>query len=83
MVEGHQGSLVCGPCLTIAYAELVLHHAGTRPPPGVACRLCLEEREGLHWQSPMHDDAFACLRCVKQSAGVLTKDPDAGWRKPG
>ena len=24
MVEGHQGSLICGPCLTLAYKALVL-----------------------------------------------------------
>lgn len=81
MVEGHRGSLICGPCLSVAFVEAA--GGGVRSaPPGAACTLCLEPREGPMWTSPTRE-AFACLRCVKQSAGVLAKDPDAGWRRPG
>ena len=81
MVEGHRGSLICGPCLGVAYVEVV--QGGARSAPGgAACTLCLEARDGAMWASGARE-AFACLRCVKQSAGVLTKDPESGWRKPG
>jgi hypothetical protein len=81
MVEGHQGSLICGNCLTIAYTEVVLSDAG-RAPEGSTCTMCLEEREDSAWQSPTHDEAIACRRCLKQGAGRLHKDPDWEWTKP-
>jgi len=59
MVEGHQGSCICGDCLAAAYRAIVL-----QPPPAVSA------------------PARACRRCVRQSAAVLAKDPDLGWRKP-
>jgi hypothetical protein len=81
MVEGHRGSLICGRCLTVAYTEAVTH--GLRSATsGAACTLCLEPRDGPAWASPGRPEAVACLRCIKQSAGVLTKDPEANWRRP-
>lgn len=82
MVEGHQGSLICDRCLTIAYTELVLAESGTAPA-GATCTMCLEERAEIAWQSPMYVEAVACRRCVKQAAGRLHKDPDWDWTKPG
>lgn len=81
MVEGHRGSCICGRCLTVAYTETALHGQRTAAP-GAACTLCLEVRDGPAWASPTSAEAVACLRCVKQSAGVLVKDADSGWRKP-
>jgi len=82
MVEGHQGSLICVKCLTLAYRELVLEAAGEAPGEGETCALCLEHREDPAWRSPVREEAHACRRCVKQSAGILHKDPDTEWTKP-
>lgn len=82
MVEGHQGSCICGDCLAEAYRAIVLH-----PPPAAQaparCTLCLEDRDEPTWAAtPAAGAARACRRCVRQSAAVLAKDPDFGWRKP-
>ncbi|MFM1936277.1 MAG: hypothetical protein RI990_1236 [Planctomycetota bacterium] len=85
MVEGHQGSCICGECLAAAYRALVLADDSTGPAPqAVECTLCLERREGPTWTAAPAGGAAAsaCRRCVKQSAAVLQKDPDLGWRKP-
>ena len=90
MVEGHQGSCICGRCLTVAYASVVAHDTSAAPQD-FACALCLEkaaDRKALKrenepgWQSPLHPEAAICRRCIKQSAGVLTKDKESGWVKP-
>lgn len=81
MIEGHQGSLVCAACLSAAYRALALESAGTAPG-GWVCTMCLEERTQRGWRSPERPEAVICLRCVKQSATQLEKDPDAGWRRP-
>jgi len=81
MVEGHRGACICGPCLSIAYTELVT--LGTNAAPAAyECRLCLERKSEPAWGSPLFDGAYACRQCVKRSAGVLHKDPDIPWRKP-
>jgi hypothetical protein len=83
MVEGHRGSIICGRCLSVAYAELVHLKSGRPCQPGEACVLCLEDgRDDPHWESPTRDGVLACRRCVKQSAGVLHKDKDIAWTKP-
>ncbi len=82
MVEGHQGSLICARCLTVAYTTLVVSEDAPLPKGGATCTLCLEERTQPEWRSPLHDEAVVCLRCVKQSATTLEKDPDFGWKKP-
>ncbi len=83
MVEGHRGSLICGQCLLIGYTEVVHLKSGNPVETDEVCILCLEsDRPGLHWRSPMRDEAIACMRCIKQSAGVLHKDPDFAWTKP-
>jgi|TARA_R110000782_G_scaffold19140_10_gene52336 hypothetical protein len=83
MVEGHRGAIICGRCLSVAYAELV-HLRSDRPcQPGEKCVLCLEEnRPDAHWESPGTEGVLACKRCIKQAAGVLHKDKDIAWTKP-
>lgn len=91
-VEGHRGSCICGNCLAIAYTAIVLNDGGEPMPAtasapggeGAACALCLQPKaEEAHWPSPVFEDKFVCARCVRQSAGVLHKDPEIAWRKPG
>jgi hypothetical protein len=86
MIEGHRGACVCGNCLSIAYAELVLHKLSDEPNEGEACCLCREEgRPEPHWRTPLFEGEqtkIACRRCVKQAAGALHKDKDTDWSKP-
>jgi hypothetical protein len=82
MVEGHQGSCICGPCLTTAYRATVLDEAPATPGSGARCALCLEDRADPMWDSPVEPGTRACRRCVRQSAAVLQKDPDSRWRRP-
>ncbi|OAB63833.1 hypothetical protein AY599_18480 [Leptolyngbya valderiana BDU 20041] len=86
MVEGHQGSLICGDALRIAYTEVVLLGNDSKPP-GATCTMCLEERDDPGWQSPVavrdgEGSAIICRRCIRQSSTRLAKDPDWGWNKP-
>ena len=81
MVEGHQGSLVCASCLTVAYTELVVN--GEASTIKHKCTMCLEERDQPEWRSPMFEDSLICLRCIKQAATTLEKDPECGWKRPG
>lgn len=91
MVEGHKGSLVCGSCLRVAYAEALLSKQGVmgqRGPvypsagEGPWCAMCLERRSELYWASPIHEEALICSRCIRQSATTLSRDADSGWSKP-
>jgi hypothetical protein len=82
MVEGHQGSLICGSCLTLAYACVINLNQGQTPGPGVRCVMCLEERPEPFWTSPLHPEARVCARCIRQAAGALSRDPDSGWSRP-
>lgn len=81
MIEGHQGSLICLKCLSLAYAQVVLHGAGDEHRAR-RCTMCLEDRAQPQWESPVHPDRRICLRCIKQSATALEKDPDTGWKRP-
>ena len=90
MLEGHQGSCVCGNCLTVAYADVVLGDASTAPAE-FTCPMCLEshaDREALDraneggWQSPAGDNATICRRCVDLGAKALHRDKGIDWRKP-
>lgn len=79
-VEGHQGSIVCGSCLTTAYQTLVLR--GNEQETTEKCRMCLEHREDPVWLGKIEPLAPMCKRCTKQSAGVLTKSKHWDWSKP-
>jgi len=79
-VEGHQGSIVCGACLSLAYTSLVVE--GEEQESTEKCRMCLEDREDPVWLEGIDPIAPICKRCVKQSAGVLTKSKHWDWSKP-
>ena len=80
MVEGHQGHLICGNCMTLAYRAISSDPAEGPLP---ACAMCLEERTGEpHWRSPVDESKVVCKRCVKQAAGALSKDAESGWKRP-
>jgi hypothetical protein len=90
MLEGHQGSCICGKCMTIAYTEVMLHQQNPAPPE-FKCTMCLEttkdrEVEGRPnepgWQSPAYPEAVICRRCIKLASGALHKDKTFDWKKP-
>lgn len=81
MIEGHQGSLVCLRCLSAAFTDVVLLGGGFESQHK-KCTMCLEDREQPEWQSPVRDEARICLRCIKQAATALEKDPESGWKRP-
>lgn len=83
MVEGHRGSLLCAACLTAAYEKVVNLSAGVVLPPGTTCVMCLEPRKDPCWAATSQPAVFVCLRCIKQSARVLEKDAESGWKRPG
>lgn len=82
MIEGHQGSLICTRCLSTAYADIV-HHGGGFEHQGKKCTMCIEERNQPQWESPVNEQSRVCLRCIKQAATALEKDPETGWKRPG
>ncbi len=81
VIEGHQGSIICGNCLAQGYGEVVLRGVGSGPP-GYTCTMCLERRPDRAWRSPQHPEAVACERCLNLAAGALEKDRDWNWRRP-
>ncbi len=84
MVEGHKGSLICGPCLTLAYRLVMVENTGIRVPDPVTCATCLQHKEEPHWQSTAVEAApVICQWCIKRSATMLEKDKESGWKKPG
>ena len=82
MVEGHRGSLVCGNCLAVASSEINAYNEDPTDESTVKCVMCLEDRKGAHWRSPLYEEAVICKRCCRQSATTLEKDPDFEWSKP-
>ena len=82
MIEGHKGSLICLKCLSTAFRSIVLGGEGVEHK-GKSCTLCIEERAQVEWESPAYPEARICLRCVKQAATALEKDPESGWKRPG
>ena len=81
MIQGHQGSLICLRCLSVAYADVV-HFGGGHEGAGMRCTMCLEDRKQAQWESPVREGARICLRCIKQGATALEKDPESGWKRP-
>lgn len=92
MVEGHRGSCICGPCLTVAWQAVIdggLDDAPPQPPedsidtpPAWICALCLEPRRDPAFQSPLRDEAFVCRRCIRLAGRALHDDPGIDWSKP-
>jgi hypothetical protein len=90
LIEGHQGSCMCGNCLTLAYAAVVLHGENSAPAE-FRCPMCLEtaaDRKELDrgdepgWQSPLNSEAVVCLRCIELAAKALERDRDWNWTRP-
>lgn len=81
MVEGHKGSLICGPCLSLAYRAVVLGGAPLMEDHS-SCAMCLMHKREPSWQSPANPEAWICTWCVEKSAGMLEKDPETAWVKP-
>lgn len=81
VIEGHQGSIICGHCLKLAYRLIFLDKSGNAPPNS-KCTMCLENRSELAWQSPAYPESIICKRCANQAAAVLSKDKDYNWQKP-
>ena len=79
-IEGHQGSIVCGSCLTLAFIALVLNKEEIKTKE--KCRMCLEHREDPVWLGKIEPIAPICKRCVKQAGGALTKSKLWDWVKP-
>jgi hypothetical protein len=83
MVEGHRGSLLCGPCLSMAYRFAIL----TDPPSGPmgdqgSCALCLQHKDKAAWESPLAPATWACAECITNAAKMLSKDPEINWKAP-
>ena len=83
MVEGHQGSCVCGNCLMMAYSAVVLDKS-LETTSGYKCPMCLEADEDraelkradeAGWQSPAWPDAVICRRCIKQGCRCTAQEP--------
>lgn len=81
LIEGHQGSIVCGKCLTVAYTQVVIG-ALSSARAGYKCTMCLEERPDIGWESPVYPEATICKRCINLAAGALSKDKESGWTRP-
>ncbi len=90
MIEGHQGSIVCGHCLTLGYRAMIVDEEPTPDAPetgadGPTCRMCLEQRSSREpmWRSPMFEDAWMCRRCARLAAQAIEKSSDFAWSRPG
>jgi len=90
MLEGHQGSCICGKCLRTAYVDVVLNDNNSAGED-YQCTMCLEASEDRRaldragepgWRSPMYDDACVCKRCIELAAKALHKDKTYEWTKP-
>lgn len=81
VIEGHRGSVICGRCLSVGYAEVVVRGSATAPT-GYACTMCLEQRGDRAWASPAFP-AVICERCLRLAADTLERDRDWSWRRPG
>lgn len=90
LIEGHQGSCICGPCLTQAWSDLINNKRGAAEGDYL-CPMCRERNEDRAaigranepgWQSPKGDHAVICTRCIGLAATALEKDPESSWSKP-
>ena len=81
MIEGHQGSVICGKCLTVAFTFLCLE-SHEEPFAGTKCNMCLEDREEPLWESPLYEGAWICRRCARMAATSLDRSKDFEWEKP-
>ena len=89
-IEGHRGSMICGKCLSVAFAQLMTDGPDIEHGP-YECRMSREgedDRAALRragepgWRSPVDPDAVVSRKVVRMAAAVLQKDPDWDWSKP-
>lgn len=77
MSEGHHGSVLCLECMKLALVE-----AKPMDKP-YACTLCLLDDVPATmpaYRGSKRPNAVACEDCIKQAAGVFSKDPDVDWK---
>lgn len=79
LVEGHQGSHICGDCLATACIAL---DAGTLVTSHRSCAMCLEHRDDPAWESPTVQESVICARCINLGATALQRDKDYAWKRP-
>ncbi|MBX3362427.1 MAG: hypothetical protein KIT19_07785 [Phycisphaeraceae bacterium] len=78
LVEGHQGSIICGVCLKTACKLL---DGGTLVTSHRTCTMCLEHRDDPAWESPWVEGSVICGRCINLGATALSKDKDYAWKR--
>jgi ClpX C4-type zinc finger len=92
LIEGHQGSCICGHCLTMACTEVGSAGEAHETIRDFRCPMCLETRadraaqdrgDEPGWPSPMHPEAVVCRRCVLLAVKALERDADWDWKRPG
>lgn len=81
LVEGHQGSCICGKCLSVAW-RAVISNKMDDAPDSWTCTMCLEERKDPAFRSPIRSEAIICRRCIRLAGRALDTDPDYDWSKP-
>ena len=81
MIEGHQGSCICGKCLKMAWSQVVVNRMNDSDDEWT-CRMCLEKRDEPCYQSPVQSDAFICRRCIRMGAHALRTENAEGWDPP-
>ena len=79
-IEGHQGSVICGNCLSIAFNYAINHK--DRIITDQQCRMCLEHRDDNGWEGKIDPVAIICVRCIRQASGALHKSKHWDWTKP-
>lgn len=78
LIEGHQGSIICGYCLRAACERL---DAGSLVPSHSSCTMCLEHRDDPAWESPDVKESVICARCINLGAKSLERDKDFNWKR--
>lgn len=82
MVEGHQGSILCLPCLRYALEQ------SDAAPAAFKCTMCLVEKDvgTRHWAHPapqpspgLNAEAAICWDCVRLAAKTFHKDKDTDF----
>ncbi len=81
VIEGHQGSIICGTCMSVAWRCMTDAEGVGDEGSTFSCTMCLEMREDARWESPL-SGARICARCVKLAATALEKDKESGWKRP-
>jgi len=74
MIEGHQGSILCLPCLGRAIDE-----ANEHDQP-IKCNMCLRDFDPGQ-KAWTRNDATVCLDCLQQADRAFDKDEDTDWSR--